>query len=100
MRKTVLIGLGLVVLLAGLFFLPAPGPGIVIVALGLAILAEQSLIAARMIDWSELRAREVIDWCVDLWERSGMAARVAIVVLGAAIAGAAAYGAWWMTFGR
>ncbi|MSR35248.1 MAG: hypothetical protein EXR95_01215 [Gemmatimonadetes bacterium] len=99
-RKPLLIGAGLVVLVVGIFFLPAPGPGIIIVAIGAAMLAEQSLIAARMLDWSELRAREVMERAVAVWERSSPVARGAIVLLGGALAAAGAYAAWQMTFGR
>jgi hypothetical protein len=55
---------------------------------------------ARVLDWSELRIRAVIAWARGVWEQTGTPARAGIVTLGLVAAGAAAYGMWWMTFGR
>ena len=85
---------------AGIFFLPAPDPGIVIIALGAALLAQESLLAVRALDWSEVRIRRLIAWGRRVWQQSGTLARTAIVLVGLAVGSADAYGAWWITFGR
>lgn len=52
-RKWTLIALGSVVVLLGLILLPLPGPGFLVVAAGGALMAEESLAAARLLDRAE-----------------------------------------------
>jgi hypothetical protein len=56
----VLAGIGLT--LIGVFFLAVPGPGIPILAIGLALIAQESEATARALDRAEVRLRR-------LWER-------------------------------
>jgi Putative transmembrane protein (PGPGW) len=51
----VLAGIGLTIV--GLFFLAVPGPGIPILALGLALIAQESAVTARLLDRTEIRLR-------------------------------------------
>ena len=51
---------GTAVLVAGAVMLVAPGPGILVFALGAALVAEESLWMARLLDRSELRIRNLI----------------------------------------
>ena len=51
----VLAGIGLT--LVGIFFLAVPGPGIPILALGLALVAQESAVTARFLDRTEIRLR-------------------------------------------
>ena len=48
---------GIVLTLVGVFFLLVPGPGIPILAVGLALIAQESATAARFLDRGELRVR-------------------------------------------
>ena len=48
---------GIVLTLAGIFFLVVPGPGIPILAAGLALIAQESRVTARFLDRAELRVR-------------------------------------------
>jgi hypothetical protein len=91
---------GLAVLAAGIVLLPAPGPGMVVVALGAGIVAQASLVAARALDWCELRLRAVLAWGRRVWTHAGIAARTGIVLAGLGLVGAGGYGAWWLAFGR
>ena len=99
-RKILTIVVGLLVLVVGIVMLPAPGPGMVVVALGAGIVAQASLAAARALDWCELRIRALLAWARKLWARAGTLARAAILLTGLVLAGAGAYGTWWLTFGR
>jgi hypothetical protein len=54
--------LGILLVLVGLFFMAVPGPGIPILAVGLALLAQESAALARALDRTELRLRR-------LWNR-------------------------------
>lgn len=51
----VFAGIGLT--LVGIFFLAAPGPGIPILAVGLALIAQESAAVARLLDRAEVRVR-------------------------------------------
>ncbi len=59
LRKWSLIVAGLLLVLAGVAFLPLPGPGMLIIAAGAVLMAEESLSAARALDWLERKARRV-----------------------------------------
>jgi hypothetical protein len=48
---------GVLLCLVGLFFMAVPGPGIPILALGLALVAQESAAMARLLDRVELRLR-------------------------------------------
>ena len=48
---------GIILTLVGIFFLAVPGPGIPILAVGLALIAQESAAAARFLDGTELRLR-------------------------------------------
>jgi Putative transmembrane protein (PGPGW) len=48
---------GIVLTLVGVFFLAVPGPGIPILAVGLALVAQESVVTARLLDRAELRLR-------------------------------------------
>ena len=51
------VGAGIVLTLVGVFFLAVPGPGIPILAVGLALIAQESVTVARWLDRTELRLR-------------------------------------------
>jgi hypothetical protein len=59
LRKWAQIVGGLLLILAGIVFLPLPGPGLLIIAAGAFLMAEESRAAARALDWIELRVRSV-----------------------------------------
>jgi putative transmembrane protein PGPGW len=59
-RKILVIGSGIVVFAAGLFFLPAPGPGTVLLVLGAALVAEESQWIARALDRAEMLVRAAL----------------------------------------
>jgi hypothetical protein len=44
----------------GVVFLPLPGPGLLIIAAGALLVAEESLSAARALDWLERKARRLM----------------------------------------
>jgi uncharacterized protein (TIGR02611 family) len=99
-RRWLYLGGGTVIVLAGIFFLPAPGPGFIIIFLGGGLLAQESLVAARALDWTEVRLRKIGAWAKGIWDRASMPVRALIVVVIVAVAGAAAYGAYWFMFER
>jgi hypothetical protein len=59
LRKWLVMVAGTLLLLAGVVFLPLPGPGILIIAAGGLLMAECSQSVARAMDWVELRIRSL-----------------------------------------
>ena len=98
-RRVLTFGGGVALLLAGIFFLPAPGPGMAIVALGAALLARESHHVARVLDAAEVKGRAAWGWARDRWARAGTAARAAAVVLAGVVAAAGGWAAWRIFFG-
>jgi hypothetical protein len=49
-KKILLIGMGAVVMLVGVFFLAVPGPGLVVLLLGAVLIARESLFVSRLFD--------------------------------------------------
>lgn len=61
-KRGALVCMGIALTLAGMFFMAAPGPGIPILAIGLALVAQESAAMARLLDRTEL-------WLRRLWKR-------------------------------
>jgi hypothetical protein len=71
-RKILAIGGGVLVMGAGLFFMLAPGPGVLIFLIGALLVAEESLTLARLMDGADLRLRRLAAWGLARWrQRSG-----------------------------
>jgi Putative transmembrane protein (PGPGW) len=61
-KRCGLVAGGIVLALVGIFFMAVPGPGIPILAIGLALVAQESAAMARLLDRTEIRLRR-------LWKR-------------------------------
>ncbi|HEX9951199.1 MAG TPA: PGPGW domain-containing protein [Rubricoccaceae bacterium] len=99
-RKGAIVAAGIVVLAAGVFLLPAPGPGFIVVALGAAMVAQESLAAARMADTTEVWLRGLAAWGIRLWRGSTGGGKGLIVLVALTLAGLAAWAAYYLVFGR
>jgi hypothetical protein len=81
-------------LLAGLFMMIAPGPGILGIFIGGGLIAQESRTAARVMDWLEVQVRKVTEPAKRAWDRASHPLRVALVAISLIIAagvGIAAY---------
>ena len=58
-RKWSLIVAGVLLMIAGIVLLPLPGPGMVVIALGALLMAEESRLMAGGLDALECRARAI-----------------------------------------
>jgi hypothetical protein len=76
------ITLALVLILIGLALTILPGPAVVFFALGAALLANQSRPLARLLDWTEVKARQVLAAVRNWWPRASVLARGGVVMLG------------------
>ena len=68
-RRALFIAGGILVAAAGMFFLFAPGPGIVILLLGAVVIARQSSLAARVFDRVEIQLRRFVKQSLTVWRR-------------------------------
>jgi hypothetical protein len=85
---------GLIVALAGIFFIPAPGPGTLILVAGLGLIGSECLPLARALDWAEVRLRAIADRALMLWKQTPLPVKVAVSLLVLAGAASIAYGAY------
>lgn len=100
LRKLLFIGSGILVLAAGVFFLPAPGPGFLILLVGAGLLAEGSLVAARVLDWTEIRLRRLAAWGLRVWRGASLPVRIALVFAAILFALGAGYAAYQLMLAR
>ena len=57
-KRIAFVAAGVGLCLVGLFFMAVPGPGIPILAVGLALVAQESSVLARLLDRTEVRLRK------------------------------------------
>jgi hypothetical protein len=81
---------GLVIVAVGVIALPAPGPGMLIIALGGVLLARESRAVARALDWLEVRIRRVGALAVAVWRRSSPVGKAMEALAGLGLAGVGA----------
>jgi hypothetical protein len=98
LRRVLFVGGGILIMAAGAFLLAAPGPGVLVVFLGGALVAQESLTAARTLDWAEVRLRHVSALALDLWEKASLPVKIVLVLAGLAAVGIAAYAGYRLFF--
>jgi hypothetical protein len=98
-RKFAFIGLGLILSAAGIFFMAVPGPGTVILAIGLVFIARESLTMARFLDWAETKIRPVYLALQKRWKKCSPPVRWTLLLLGSC-AGVAVAVAGYMVMNR
>jgi uncharacterized protein (TIGR02611 family) len=84
-KNPLMLVVGAVVMAVGVFLMPAPGPGVIVVLLGGALLSEESLFVARALDRLEVWVREVVAAALRLWKRMSLPLRIALILLAAAL---------------
>jgi len=60
---------GVILLPLGLFLLPAPGPGTIVVVIGALLIAREFKVAAQFLDRLEVRGRNLFRWAKRTWRR-------------------------------
>lgn len=94
MQRVLLIGAGVVALIIAAVFSVIPGPAIPFFFIGGALLATESRIIARFMDWCEVRIRKVLAWAKRSWRRLPTYGRALVVGLAVCFSAAAAYGGY------
>ena len=83
----VIVGSALFVL--GLTMLVAPGPGLIVLFVGAALVAQESLVVARGLDRTEVGIRRAANAALRWWKgASAITKTVLVVITGCALAGA------------
>jgi Putative transmembrane protein (PGPGW) len=88
---------GLILAVGSLAFGVLPGPGMLTFFVGVGMIAGEFRPVARLLDWSEVRAREFGRWVGGIW-RSSLAGKVLVVFLGAICLAAVLYVAYLLLF--
>lgn len=97
-RKIGMLVAGAIVLVAGIILMPAPGPGILIVAIGAAMLSQESKFAARILDGAEVKGRALMKWGFGIWKAAPLPGKIAIAVVALLLAAGGVYLAYRIMF--
>lgn len=98
LRRVVVIGTAIVLGAIGLVLVFIPGPAILFFFIAGALLAEESRLIARLLDWIELRARAVWRPLKAWWKRRSQVAKVSAAVTLVLVTGAVTYGSYKVIF--
>jgi hypothetical protein len=93
LRVARILGSGLVAV-AGVTLLALPGPGLLVVILGLAMLGGEFALVARVLDALELRLRRWWKAAWRAWSGAGWPLRATLIAVALAIAGAIGVALW------
>lgn len=96
--RAFLIVVGAIIAVGSLVLAPLPGPGWGTVFVGLMILAGELLPAARLLDWLEVRLRELWLSTQKVWRASALG-RATIVAVAAVCVAALIYVGYLLLFG-
>lgn len=89
--KIVNVCLGIILILVGIIFLPAPGPGSVVLIVGLGLLGSEVEFVARFLDWSEVELRKIVRWCNSYWQQASLIAKLLVCLIPSTTLGIAGY---------
>ena len=98
--RVFIVILGVIIAVGSLVLAPLPGPGWGTVFIGLMILAGEVLVAARFLDWAEVRLRKLTRRFSALWSRSSPVGKALIYAAGLAFSAAFLYLAYYLFFLR
>jgi uncharacterized protein (TIGR02611 family) len=91
--------LGLAAVIVGAVLCVIPGPGLPFIFLGGGLLAAESLIVARVMDWLELRVRAVWRWARRYWTKMNGWQRAGVIVVGLTLGAGSTYFFYRLMFG-
>jgi hypothetical protein len=66
-KKALFICTGILIMAAGVVFLAIPGPGLLVMLVGAALIARESLFVSRLFDRLEPRLWRLAKWCEAKW---------------------------------
>lgn len=93
-QKALVVGGGVLLTGVGIVLFFLPGPGVLFVLLGAVLIAQQSLTAARALDWTEIRLRKLLARIFGAWRHFSVVLKIFLVGLAVGAAAAAGFGAF------
>ncbi len=99
LRKVVSIVGGILVIAGGIVAVPVPGPGWLIILLGIGMFAGESKLTAHFMDWAEVGLRRLAGWAMNFWTSSSATVRVLVVLVILVCVAMLGYGAYYLFFG-
>ena len=79
------MAVGLLTMLAGLVLLFIPGPGLLVLFAGAALVARESLWFCRLLDWAEQKSQPLIKPCLALWRKLPWTAKTLVALAAVAL---------------
>jgi hypothetical protein len=98
LRHITIFSIAAVLAVIGFVLVFMPGPAVLFFFLSGAVLAEESLTAARVLDWLEVRLRHLFAWARRWWARRSTPVRVLLSLSVALVTGASAYLSYQLLF--
>ena len=95
LRRVLVTALGIAAIAGGLVLAFTPGPAFVLYAVGGGLIAEESRIAARLLDGAEMKSRRAAHAVARSWREGGWPVRSLWVLLGAIVLAVPAFVAAW-----
>lgn len=92
------IGLAALAIAVGIVLVFIPGPAVLFFAIAGALLASESRMVARFMDWNEVWIRKAVTWVARQWARRSLPGKITVCVVTGAMAAGAAYAAYRVTF--
>jgi uncharacterized protein (TIGR02611 family) len=96
--KVINILAGVIVAVLGVIFIPMPGPGSLIIALGVGLIGCEFQPVARFLDTAELRWRKLHKHAMQEWRQFPVLVRLLAVLIAFSIAVAGGYGIYQLLF--
>jgi uncharacterized protein (TIGR02611 family) len=84
LARSLFLIVGLAIMASGVFLMPAPGPGTIVLIIGGAIAAQESLRVARLMDWCERRIYWAVRRAARWWRNRSLPAKTLLIALSAA----------------
>ena len=69
-HRAISVLIGVLMLMAGIIMLVTPGPAFIALGLGAILIAEESLMMAKLLDWIDLRGHALWRWMTHFWSTS------------------------------
>ena len=91
--------LGSALFVLGLTMMVAPGPGLIVLFMGAALIGQESLVVARALDRTEVGLRRMAQAALRSWQRTSLVAKTAVAILGACVLAGAGWGAYAIFIG-
>jgi hypothetical protein len=85
-KKILIIGAGSLIMATGIIFLAIPGPGLLVMLGGAALIARESLFVSRLFDRLEPHLWKLARWCKKTWQHLPIGAKILLLAI-AAISG-------------